>query len=538
MTLNRGGEHWRIQLQLPSGPEEVDEAFAALDRISLDIGSTVIVDVDSNVQGLYDCLIDLDIMEPENFQKLQKLAGYTEGLSSTKEKLFSGVLYAESPQTIDDILALASHLDEYAMLPHVTCDQALGQYLAESGIVSFPEKHFPHLDYGHIGEEHRLKHGGVYTEDGYVTHRGSLVALEEKPKEPVFCVRLEAYHNHPSHPESFSMTLPASFEELNQAKYMLRVNSFEEVKVAEAECWYPHLAKYLPLQSHELRIELLDELAEHVQQMGRESDTLRKYLSVLEAEQPENIQAALECAVKLEDYVCVPNDCTEYGEYVLKRSGGNEALISMLDGFTDFAKLGRHFMQKDGVRQTDFGGIRRLGTPFPKQENSPEPSTLKLYMPLTGEFFEPDRWGNWQEEGNPLDGCGLLRYQDHILAALVRNRMPEESERGVMYWYGEEDSINRKVLSAAFTVECRERQLWGIAECRVLGELTPQELEKLKEYISGQASDGWGEGFEQREIRVDGGELYVHLWNPDNWSIQTEQECFAPNMHRGGIDLG
>lgn len=504
MTLNRGGEHWRIQLQLPSGPEEVDEAFAALDRISLDIGSTVIVDVDSNVQGLYDCLIDLDIMEPENFQKLQKLAGYTEGLSPTKEKLFSGVLYAESPQTIDDILALASHLDEYVMLPH--------------------------LDYGHIGEEHRLNHGGAYTEEGYVT----LAALDEKPKEPVFCVRLEAYHNHPSHPQPFSMTLPASFEELNQAKYMLRVNSFEEVKVAEAECWYPHLAKYLPLQSNELRIELLDELAEHVQQMGRESDTLRKYLSVLEAEQPENIQAALELAAKLEDYVCVPNDCAEYGKDVLKRSGGNEDLLSMLDGFTDFAKLGSHWMQKDGVRQTDFGGIRRLGIPFPKQENSPDPSTLKLYMPLTGEFFEPDRWGNWQEEGNPLDSCGLLRYQDHILAALVRNRMPEESERGVMHWYGEEDSINRKVLSAVFTVECRERRLWGAAECRVMGELTPQELDKLKEYISGQASDGWGESLKQREIRVDGGELYVHLWNPDNWNIQTEQECFAPNMHRGG----
>ena len=94
LTLNRGGEHWRIQLQLPSDPIEIEEAFAALDRISLDIGSTVIVDVDSNVQGLYGCLIDLDIMEPENFQKLQQLAGYTEGLSSTKEKLFSGVLSA------------------------------------------------------------------------------------------------------------------------------------------------------------------------------------------------------------------------------------------------------------------------------------------------------------------------------------------------------------------------------------------------------------------------------------------------------------
>lgn len=54
-----------------------------------------------------------------------------------------------------------------------------------------------------------------------------------------------------------------------------------------------------------------------------------------------------------------------------------------------------------------------------------------------------------------------------------------------------------------------------------------------KDYLSGQASDAWGEGFEQREIQVDGGELYVHLWQWDNWSIQTEQERFAPKIADG-----
>ena len=164
----------------------------------------------------------------------------------------------------------------------------------------------------------------------------------------------------------------------------------------------------------------------------------------------------------------------------------------------------------------------------------PKLTTLKLYMPLAAELYERSVYGDLEAESTELDGSALRSYQDQIMAELVKNRMPEETERGLMHWYGKADSVDTKVHSAVFTVEERDRQLWGVAECRVAGELSAAELDTLKRYITGQAADGWGEHFEQCEILVDGGsELYVHLWNSDDWSIQTEQERFEPKLFEG-----
>ena len=105
-----------------------------------------------------------------------------------------------------------------------------------------------------------------------------------------------------------------------------------------------------------------------------------------------------------------------------------------------------------------------------------------------------------------------------------------------MYWYDKNDGLNRKVYAVVFTVETRDQELWGVAECRVAGKLTGAELDNLKRFAAGQASDGFGESVEQHEIRVGSMELYAHLWQAVDWDIQTEQERFEQEQ-TGGMTL-
>lgn len=166
---------------------------------------------------------------------------------------------------------------------------------------------------------------------------------------------------------------------------------------------------------------------------------------------------------------------------------------------------------------------------------SPPPlQTLKLYMPMTVTYYDEEYD---LEEDITMDPREAAEYAPQIINALqserrwLENESPEEAERGLMAYFGGPDSVEQKVQSYFFNAEVRDGQLWGVAECRVRGSLTPLELQYLTDEIGGQASDGVGESFEQREIRVGNGmEIYAHLWQSSGWSIMTEQDRFDPHF--------
>lgn len=166
---------------------------------------------------------------------------------------------------------------------------------------------------------------------------------------------------------------------------------------------------------------------------------------------------------------------------------------------------------------------------------------LKLYSPLTAEHVGDDLEydGEMDEFGErTMDGAELLYYADEIGEALAKETLPEEKDRGLMTYYGFSGrlpTVDEKVLSAFPDVEVYDGRLWGVLKCTLKSPLTEAELDTLKEYWRGQASDGFGEGFKQRPIRTDEGELYVHLWqSSSDFRIQTEGELKKERAVRQG----
>ena len=78
-------------------------------------------------------------------------------------------------------------------------------------------------------------------------------------------------------------------------------------------------------------------------------------------------------------------------------------------------------------------------------------------------------------------------------------------------------------------------ELYGVMDCKVREPLNEGELRIFKSYMSGQMSDGWGEGFEQHPIHVEDGDLYVSFWSSDKWwEIMTGEEFFGEQTPHEG----
>lgn len=153
--------------------------------------------------------------------------------------------------------------------------------------------------------------------------------------------------------------------------------------------------------------------------------------------------------------------------------------------------------------------------------------TLKLYSPLTGDFYKNDvdeyGWNNGVADYPTLfSGVDMACYVDSIQKA-VKQRSSDDGGNLMLYFDEERNpNVKAKTLSAIPSVEIRGDELKGCTTVRLKEPLTGPEMQDLQDYLKGQFSDGWGEGFEQQEIQTGDGVLYVHFAE-ERFDFEVEQ---------------
>ena len=157
-------------------------------------------------------------------------------------------------------------------------------------------------------------------------------------------------------------------------------------------------------------------------------------------------------------------------------------------------------------------------------------SKISFFCPLAGNLN--DHEGDYYE----ADGAILTDNIDKIEDA-IRSEQARELKMGE--YISDHADIKGKVLFAEWGVEEHYGALYGKIDCYLSEELSPEETERLKDAITGQNSDGLGEGFEQREIHIDEGDLYVSYWQSgDEYFLHTEDEFDEYLSQIGGMRFG
>ncbi len=145
------------------------------------------------------------------------------------------------------------------------------------------------------------------------------------------------------------------------------------------------------------------------------------------------------------------------------------------------------------------------------------PVKAVFFCPLIGNIDEGD--GDMFTVGDSY----LADSADEIADALKEYTANDENDMAA--YYNEDDGVSEKLTSAVWSVELHGDRLFGRIDCSLKEALTAEETEVLRDWLTGQCSDGLGEGFEQQPIDTMDGQLFVSFWNSgDDYAMMTESE--------------
>ena len=108
----------------------------------------------------------------------------------------------------------------------------------------------------------------------------------------------------------------------------------------------------------------------------------------------------------------------------------------------------------------------------------------------------------------------------------------QEADMDMAAYVGKHANLRDKLLYVEWGVENRNDRLYGKTSCYFSAPLSTEETERLKDAITGQNSDGFGEGFEQCGIKTEDGEIHVSLWNHEEYFLKTKAKIISARFNR------
>ena len=535
-----------VCLTLPASYEEVDKALAEFGDVRPE-ALVLVQEAQTTVPYLGEWLKGLSYENQENRQELDFLARRIRYLTQTEQDVFSAALRMEEPGTLEEIINLSYSLDQYERIPHGTDQGEISRMMLKKDKgIEVPAEIAGFLDHERVSSAYFLRHKGEFSPSGLVLKKEGAVPEEvygngrhiHPGYEKGGLILLHLYQKGYRSPYGdYALSIPAPRERIALAREHFGVENLDGFGFYTSFVGREDLTDYLPagLGAEEINRaatffmeEVLDGTEERLQQL----------YAVLEAECPRTLEEALEAAGNLMDYRLCPEGVDSPEEYVHHILEDSEVyyLDGFIEQFVDMDRMAKALMEETGAVETSHGIVTSDKWRF--RDLSGDLVTTRLFSPLQGEFFEEDEWGNMGETPSVLDGRDLMQYASAIQERINGEDWSHEGDRGLAV-YLDNQLLKQRVVSMFPDIEEVNGCLYGVMTVVSRGGLLPQELGTVMESWSGQASDGWGEGFEQREFQEEGGILYVRFWQPeDSFEILPEDVFLDRIRQSSGPQMG
>lgn len=501
----------------------------------------------------------VDVLEDNNLMNLLKgeivnmdevnfLARRLGSLSAYERNVLSIYTDSNCIATMKDLINLTYSTQGLSLITDFSEPEQVGKRLYMDEMLAMSEEEEKHVNFIRFAEKtfkenlSEVMPYGVFVEHGFQlqeVYNGK--TFPEYFYSDVIVAAIEVQN---SAGDTEYLYLPTDICSMNKVKARLGVLDYWELKVTDIHNMkLPDILVPVPEDVKEIsQLTLFNEMCQAVSRFDEVQ--MKQLAMVVEFTGHASFTEVTSLAKNLGEFEVNPfvHNHEEYGKFWVKESGlfdVDELLLPHID-YASFAadKIAGTLVASGYVGEGFVGATRPLAEYQQYEGEFADPLELDydcfedfcLFSPLIANLMiEGDDAGN-------LYGSDLTQYKEVITEAIEKEECVGEEVRGLMHYFDKSREVAAKVLSAQPKVTEINGELYGVLKCKISEPLTEEDINVLKEYWAGQMSDGWGEGFEQRSIDVDEGEIYVSFWNSGNhWSVMTEEELMGGQAQ--GMDL-